>query len=200
MKSYIKTAFKTVSYGWYFIWGHLFAILLYDKKYLKSKFFKGKLWGLAAPGWKWAVKDFWSRRILGVNEGVRFPITFSNTVINPEKFIFHPDDLYITRGRGKFFQCEGGKIIIGKGTWIANNVGLITLNHDTSNPDLHGSGGDIILGEKCWIGINSVVLPGVVLGDHTIVAAGAVVTKSFPEGHCILAGVPAVIKKQNIGE
>ena len=35
------------------------------------------------------------------------------------------------------------------------------------------------------------VLPGVVLGDFTVVAAGAVVTKSFPEGYSVLAGVPA---------
>jgi acetyltransferase-like isoleucine patch superfamily enzyme len=34
-------------------------------------------------------------------------------------------------------------------------------------------------------------MPGVTLGDFTIVGAGAVVTKSFPEGHCILGGVPA---------
>ena len=47
--------------------------------------------------------------------------------------------------------------------------------------------------------MNAVVLPGVVLGDNTVVAAGAVVTKSFPQGHCTVAGVPAVEikRKQN---
>ena len=35
------------------------------------------------------------------------------------------------------------------------------------------------------------ILPGVTLGDNTIVGAGAVVTKSFPEGHCVIAGNPA---------
>ena len=34
-------------------------------------------------------------------------------------------------------------------------------------------------------------MPGVTLGDFTIVGAGAVVTNSFPEGHCIIGGVPA---------
>ena len=34
-------------------------------------------------------------------------------------------------------------------------------------------------------------MPGVTLGDYTIVAAGAVVTKSFPEGFCVIGGVPA---------
>ncbi len=39
--------------------------------------------------------------------------------------------------------------------------------------------------------MNAVILPGVTLGDHTVVGAGAIVTKSFPDGHCIIAGNPA---------
>ena len=39
--------------------------------------------------------------------------------------------------------------------------------------------------------MNSVVMPGVTLGPRTIVGAGAIVTKSFPEGYCIIAGIPA---------
>ena len=41
--------------------------------------------------------------------------------------------------------------------------------------------------------MNSVILPGVKLGTRTIVAAGSVVTKSFPEGYCVIAGSPAKI-------
>jgi acetyltransferase-like isoleucine patch superfamily enzyme len=44
-----------------------------------------------------------------------------------------------------------------------------------------------------------VILPGVELGPHTILAAGAVVTKSFKEGNQVLAGVPAqVVKKLDV--
>ena len=39
--------------------------------------------------------------------------------------------------------------------------------------------------------MNSVILPGVTLGNHTIVGAGSIVTKSFSEGNCIIAGNPA---------
>lgn len=71
------------------------------------------------------------------------------------------------------------------------NVGIIAANHDFYDLDSHQPGQDVVLGEKCWIGMNSVLLPGVVLGTHTIVGAGSVVTKSFPCGNCIIAGNPA---------
>lgn len=54
-------------------------------------------------------------------------------------------------------------------------------------------GKDVVIGSNCWIGMNAVILPGVVLGDRTIVGAGGIVTKSFPNGHCIIAGNPAKI-------
>ena len=43
--------------------------------------------------------------------------------------------------------------------------------------------------------MNAVILPGVELGDHTVVGAGAVVTKSFSEGYCVIGGNPAKIIK-----
>lgn len=45
------------------------------------------------------------------------------------------------------------------------------------------------------MGMNSMILPGVVLGPHTVVGAGSVVTKSFPNGYCVIAGVPAKLVK-----
>jgi acetyltransferase-like isoleucine patch superfamily enzyme len=49
--------------------------------------------------------------------------------------------------------------------------------------------------------MGAVILPGVKLADFTIVGAGAIITKSFPEGYCIIAGNPArIIKHLNKDE
>jgi carbonic anhydrase/acetyltransferase-like protein (isoleucine patch superfamily) len=44
--------------------------------------------------------------------------------------------------------------------------------------------------------MGAVVLPGAILGDFTVVGAGAVLTKQFPEGYCVLAGNPARVVQQ----
>lgn len=97
--------------------------------------------------------------------------------------MFHPDDINNFQGFGNYYQNFTAKIIIGKGTYIAPNVGIITANHDPMDLDKHLPGKDVIIGENCWIGMNAVILPGVVLGPRTIVGAGSVVTHSFPEGN-----------------
>jgi acetyltransferase-like isoleucine patch superfamily enzyme len=49
---------------------------------------------------------------------------------------------------------------------------------------------DVVIGRACWIGMRSIIMPGVVLGEGCVVGAGAVVTKSWPAG-TVVAGVPA---------
>lgn len=53
----------------------------------------------------------------------------------------------------------------------------------------------IVIGNKCWIGFNSIILKGVVLGEGCIVASGSVVTKSF-EPYCVIGGNPAKFIKK----
>lgn len=50
----------------------------------------------------------------------------------------------------------------------------------------------VVINDDVWIGRNAIILPGVIIGSGSIVAAGAVVTKSFPP-YSILAGVPAKV-------
>jgi acetyltransferase-like isoleucine patch superfamily enzyme len=89
-----------------------------------------------------------------------------------------------------YFQAING-IRIGDDTIIAPGVKMISSNHDFVKLNSHQTAKPIVIGNKCWIGANAVILPGVCLGDHTIVAAGAIVTKSFPDGGQVLKGVPA---------
>jgi len=96
---------------------------------------------------------------------------------------------------GCYIQATNG-IEIGKNSIIGPGVKIISSNHDIYNFNIHLSENPIKIGSDCWIGANSVILPGVNLADHIIVAAGAVVTKSFPEGDCIIAGVPAKLIKK----
>ena len=83
-------------------------------------------------------------------------------------------------------------ITIKNGTTISNDVQLVT--HDNSVEKLHVGFsdlfGEIVIGEHCFIGARSIILPGVTLGDHCIVGSGSVVTKSFPTGS-VVGGNPA---------
>lgn len=169
---------------------HTVVGLFFEDRYLRGRFFSDSLGGYA-----WAIRAIWSRNILRLAPRMPWPVSLGCTVSNPRNIEFDPDDLNNFQTTGTYFQCSDAKIYVGKGTYIAPNVGLITANHDPSDPSMHLQGEDIVLGCECWIGMNAVILPGVNLGAGTVVAAGAVVTKSYVEGSVILAGVPARVIK-----
>ena len=94
-------------------------------------------------------------------------------------------------------QDQGG-IYIGDDVLIGHNACLVTLNHDV-NPDSRADmfPQPIHIKNKAWIGSNATVLPGVTIGENSIVAAGAVVTRDVPD-NTIVGGVPAKIIKKII--
>ncbi|MCM1143015.1 MAG: acyltransferase, partial [Muribaculum sp.] len=92
-----------------------------------------------------------------------------------------------------FFQAKGG-IYIGNYVEFATRVSLLTSNHDLYNQNISHHA-PIKIGDYCWLGMNSTILKGVELGPRTIVANGAVVNRSYPDGFCVLAGIPARIVK-----
>lgn len=102
----------------------------------------------------------------------------------------------ITIGKNVFinsccnFQDQGG-ITIGDGSLIGHKTVLATLNHGFA-PEDRGSlyPNPIIIGKNVWVGASTTILPGVTVGDNSIIAAGSVVTKNIP-ANTIVAGVPA---------
>lgn len=182
----------SVIFTWTFV--QMFHWLYYDRQYLKGRWFKK----INSEGWQWAASDILHRMLFQTNKSIKWPVSPYSSYGN--NILFDVDDLNNFMGTGNYFQTLNAQIVIGKGTWIARNVGIITTNHDIYNLDKHGEGKNVILGKSCWIGMNSVILPGVILGDHTIVGAGSVVTHSYPDGNCIIAGNPAKLIKLLDGE
>lgn len=168
--------------------------IFYDSQYLRGKEFSGYKY---SNGWRWVMECFFLQKIVGYQRHIPFPVSFRSQFMNWENFVFDIDDLGNFQKGGCYFQAASDAYIrIGKGTYIAANVGIITANHDLCNLEKHMPGKDVNIGEKCWIGMNSLILPGVTLGRGTVVGAGSVVTKSFPEGHCVIAGNPAKMIKE----
>jgi acetyltransferase-like isoleucine patch superfamily enzyme len=65
------------------------------------------------------------------------------------------------------------------------------MNHDAINYEKYLLADPIRIDQDCWLGQGATVLPSVHLGPHTVVGAGAVVTKSFPSGNQLIGGNPA---------
>ena len=93
-----------------------------------------------------------------------------------------------------------GPVCIGSHVNLAQGITVTALNHnfeDTSmRIDEQGiSTKPVIISDDVWIGANAVILPGVTIGRHSVVAAGAVVTKDVPD-NSLVAGIPAKVIRQ----
>ena len=92
-----------------------------------------------------------------------------------------------------------GPVTIGSHVNLAQGITVTALNHNFGDTekriDEQGvSTNPVTIEDDVWIGANAVILPGVTIGNHCVVAAGAVVTKDVPP-HSLVAGVPAVVIK-----
>lgn len=92
-------------------------------------------------------------------------------------------------------------VSIGDDVTLSDGVKIISTGYDIEHwiktaEKIHIENDPIVIGNHCWIGANSIILPGVkITGEYVVVAAGAVLTKDIPESKVIVAGVPAKIIK-----
>ncbi|MGL4394829.1 MAG: sugar O-acetyltransferase [Brevinema sp.] len=108
--------------------------------------------------------------------------------------IFLGDDVYMN------FGCtilDSAAVRIGSGTMIAPNVQIYTATHPidvkTRNSGMEFAQA-ITIGENCWIGGGSIILPNVTIGNNTVIGAGSVVTKNIPD-NVVAAGNPCRVIK-----
>lgn len=90
-----------------------------------------------------------------------------------------------------------GSIVIGARTMIGSHVAITSATHDSDADVMSGHvvTKPVRIGQDVWIGTHAVILPGVTIGDHAVVGAGAVVRTDVPP-YAIVAGVPATFVRQ----
>ena len=93
-----------------------------------------------------------------------------------------------------------GPVTIGSHVNLAQGITITALNHNFSDAEkrIDEQGVNttpVVIEDDIWIGANAVILPGVTIWQHSVVAAGAIVTKDVPP-HSLVAGVPAKVIKQ----
>jgi len=138
------------------------------------------------------LKCLFFQKILRFNANVPWPVHWTSQIKAPHNIQKG------TRNPGMSIGCyiDGRNgIHIGKNVWIGPRVSIISKNHDLCNYKKYISHNPIKIGDNCWLATNAIILPGVELGNHVIVAAGAVVTKSFPFNNIVIGGCPAKIIK-----
>lgn len=102
---------------------------------------------------------------------------------------------HITFGKGCYvnFNCnfvDDGKITVGSRVMFGPAVTIATVGHPL-NPKLreYMYTDPVAIGDNCWIGGNVTILPGVTIGENSVIGAGSVVTKDIP-ANCIAVGNP----------
>ena len=124
-----------------------------------------------------------------------------NAFINPPFYCDYGSHIKV----GKYFfanyNCtiiDVADVIIGDYCQMAPNVAIYTAGHPvypSTRNTAYEYGKEIVIGDNVWIGGNSVILPGVHIGNDVVIGAGSVVTKDIPD-RCIAAGNPCkVIRK-----
>lgn len=96
-------------------------------------------------------------------------------------------------------------IKIGKNCLISSNCGISSINHiqNATNRRLYDDDNSpysksVFIGDNVWIGMNACILPGVSIGDNSIIGSGSVVTKNIPSNEIWVGNPARFIKKLDL--
>lgn len=92
-------------------------------------------------------------------------------------------------GDGAILDARGG-LTLGQDVNLSTRVQIWTAQHDWRSPEFAFVSAPVVIGDRAWLGPNSIVLPGSTIGEGAVVAAGAVVRGSV-EPYTLVGGVPA---------
>ncbi len=135
---------------------------------------------------------FFPQKVLMINAMVPWPVHFTSRILYHRK---------IKLGNGCAPGLSGGCYIQGRqGIRMGHNVltgpgvGIISSNHDLDDYRFHTASDPIEIGDNVWLGMNTVVLPGVKIGSNVAVGANSVVSRDLPD-NVIAAGSPCRVLK-----
>lgn len=121
-----------------------------------------------------------------------------NPFLNPPFYCDYGFNIHVGKDFFANYNCtiiDVAKVTIGDNCLMAPNVAIYTAGHPlhpTSRKSGFEYGIEVTIGDNVWIGGNTVILPGVHIGDNTVIGAGSVVTKDIPQW-TIAAGNPCKI-------
>ena len=129
------------------------------------------------------------KELLGSSEGA---------FINPPFYCDYGSHIHVGKNFFANYNCtiiDVAKVIIGDNCQMAPNVAIYTAGHpvypDTRNT-AYEYGKEVRIGDNVWIGGNTVICPGVTIGDCCVIGAGSVVTKDIP-AWTVAAGNPCKV-------
>ncbi len=96
-------------------------------------------------------------------------------------------------------------VTIGKNCLISSNCGISSYNHIVECDNRIGNTSEdfkyskpVVIGDNVWIGMNACILPGVTVGNNSIIGSGSVVTKDIPENEIWVGNPAKFLKKINV--
>lgn len=135
---------------------------------------------------------FFYQRILLFNFFIPWPVHFTSYITGLSNIKFGKNSCPGS-APNQYIQGQNG-IEIGDDVWIAPGVQIISSNHDPDDYSKALASRPVKIGSHVWIGGNSIILPGIHIGDNVIIGAGSIVTKDVPD-NCVAVGNPCRVIK-----